>query len=135
MPPALRKGISSKSRQTYGRQRSFLEQDETVALVEDNLRDPQEDRPALYSHPGLAQKRRGENLESPSILKRTGSFTGSESLKASLSRANSRQSLKIGGNTVQVKWSKFAASMSANCHNLAYRRLSNEWDARRKILH
>ncbi|KAG0257407.1 hypothetical protein BG011_003966 [Mortierella polycephala] len=110
MPPALRKGISSKSRQTYGRQRSFLEQDETVALVEDNLRDPQEDRLAIYSHPGLAQKRRGENLESPSTLKRTGSFTGSESLKASLSRANSRQSLKIGGNTVQEGNSALKAS-------------------------
>ncbi|KAF9180438.1 hypothetical protein BGZ50_006243 [Haplosporangium sp. Z 11] len=110
MPPALQKGISSRSKKTYGRQRSSLEQDEAVALVEDNLRDPLEDRPALSSHLGLAQKRRGGNLESPSTLKRTGSFTGFGSLKKPLPRTNSRQNLKIGGNNVQGENSALKAS-------------------------
>ncbi|KAG0269788.1 hypothetical protein BGZ95_001916 [Linnemannia exigua] len=81
MPPSPRKGTVLKSRQTYGRQRSFVDHDRDTSPSREANPSPSRD-PSSVSSPGL--KRGGSDLDAPPALKRAGSTIGS---RASLDQA------------------------------------------------
>ncbi|KAK3846175.1 MAG: wings apart-like protein regulation of heterochromatin-domain-containing protein [Linnemannia gamsii] len=74
MPPSPRKGTVLKSRQTYGRQRSFVGQDRDTSPSREASPSPSRN-PSSVSSPGL--KRGGSDLDAPPALKRAGSTIGS----------------------------------------------------------
>ncbi|KAF9357055.1 hypothetical protein BGX26_004305 [Mortierella sp. AD094] len=89
MPPVSRRGIGFKPRQTYGRQRSFLDQDEDISPHEDGALSEEE---LQHSHSQL--KRGNSDLSTQPPMKRTSSKGGPGTPRPQFPRENSQQGLK-----------------------------------------
>ncbi|KAF9398169.1 hypothetical protein BGX21_008088 [Mortierella sp. AD011] len=89
MPPVSRRGTGFKPRQTYGRQRSFLDQDEDISSNEDGALSDEE---LQQSHSQL--KRGNSDLSTQPPMKRTSSRGGPGTSGSQLSDENSQQSLR-----------------------------------------
>ncbi|KAG0002455.1 hypothetical protein BGZ80_005717 [Entomortierella chlamydospora] len=89
MPPVSRRGTGFKPRQTYGQQRSFLDQDEDISSMEDEALSDEE---LQQSHSQL--KRGNSDLSTQPPMKRTSSRGGPGTPGSQLSNENSQQSLR-----------------------------------------
>ncbi|KAF9113738.1 hypothetical protein BGX27_000899 [Mortierella sp. AM989] len=98
MFPVPRRGTGSKSRQTYGRQRSFLDQEEGISSHEGGLVSEEE---LQDSPPQL--KRGNSDLSNQPPMKRSSSGNSSGSLLPLLVRSNPQLELKDSSESKEQK--------------------------------